>query len=204
MSYCHTTPALLLILTTFLCCQHASSLAAQEREETEIERSESSRNELKPKVRKYRGLAAFRQGFRYYSLVHPLGDYTPANAAEWQELDVEPEIVVSKMSEAQKYWPEDGERVRMAGYLTVRYLPRFYLGVVFHEVGCFREAVEQFERSILAHQDVRGAEDETETLQRLKRDAEFYTELGVQEEDCSDWPRPQLETDAEILEGGAK
>ncbi len=113
----------------------------------------------------------FREGYRAYEYKN------------WQR-------TADSMWKACANWPEDGEPVITSGNWPAPYLPRYYLGVALFHLGCYKEALDQFESSVLSQHSVDGAEEESETLRSLKRKCEAFLEYEGEEDaevDCSKW-----------------
>lgn len=94
------------------------------------------------------------------------------------------------MWKAYDEWPEDGEPVIASGNWPAPYLPRYYLGVALYHLGCYKEAFDHFESSLLNQQPIDGAEEELKKLRSLKQKCEAYLEWGIEEDakvDCSKW-----------------
>lgn len=102
---------------------------------------------------------------------------------EWRD-------VVIEMWDAHQSWPEDGEHTRAYGRWTEPYLPRYYIGVALFELGCYKEALGQFNQSLLSQREVDGAKEEYKRLVELKQRAEIYVRNGTDQvgtEDCPEW-----------------
>lgn len=119
-------------------------------------------SELKPAGRPNRH-PEFAEGFRAYK------------QGQWK-------TAVIKMRQAQQRWPEDGERTRTYGRWTEPYLPRYYIGAALSELGCCREALDQFELSLFGRVEIPDTEDH-------RRPAELEEECAsrVVVDDCSNW-----------------
>jgi tetratricopeptide (TPR) repeat protein len=100
----------------------------------------------------------------------------------------------SYMRAAEDNWEEDGERTVVYGRSYEPYLPRYYLGVALYRLGCYREALNHFDHSILCRAEIRWTKRDLENLQSLRRKAIRYVDRGIEEtikEDagfqCVDW-----------------
>ncbi len=98
------------------------------------------------------------------------------------------------MWEAEKQWPEDGESTRTTGRYYVPYLPRYYLGLALYRLGCYEDALEQFNFSILTQREIRSAKKELRSLLTLREECtELVRERRLYEEEavCVGWREPQ-------------
>ena len=111
----------------------------------------------------------FSEGFRAYK------------QQKWQE-------AADLMWQAQQHWPEDGQLTRTYGRWFEAYYPRFYLGVALYELGCYKEALHQFDESMVGELQI--TDSEREKLESLKLKCDRYVRLGIEsngDADCSKW-----------------
>lgn len=96
-----------------------------------------------------------------------------------------------KMYEAQQNWPEDGKNTRGYGRWPVAYLPLAFLGASLYRMDCKKTALEQFEKSQLSQDSIKGFEKEREFFEELREmDWNQYEESPR----CVEWQEP-LESD---------
>ncbi len=83
---------------------------------------------------------------------------------------------------ADESWPEDGSWARVSGKWFERYLPRYYAGVALYELGCYEQALAQFNDSILSQAQRGEAKSEKEKLDALREKCNLYVRQGIPEE----------------------
>lgn len=113
------------------------------------------------------------------------------------------EQAVEIMWEADKIWPEDGELFRISGKAYEPYLPRYYMGIALYELGCYKDAADRLDSSIL-NQDlvIKGTKKERAKLRLFRQKCEAYLEIGIEVDndatDCTSWRQtPSPEESAE-------
>ena len=100
-------------------------------------------------------------------------------------------------------WDEDGRNVIVYADQPEPYLPRYYLGVALFNLGCYREALHHFEKSLLNQQTIRGTEKQADNLRSLKQKCKEFLEYEEEnaEVNCSKWLIDTEEEPAVITEG---
>ena len=121
-------------------------------------------------------------------------DQRPANNPEFGEgfrafKQKDWEATVVRMQAALGVWPEDGELTRTYGRWFEPYLPRYYLGVALLELGCYRQALDQLDATLLNVDEVKGARKHKERLESLKLECEQFLRQGISESnpECHRW-----------------
>ena len=84
------------------------------------------------------------------------------------------EKVADRMLEAIGVWPEDGVLTKVYGRWYEPYLPRYYLGVALHELGCYELSLKQLDQSVLSKNEIKGAKKELEEIESLKLKSERF------------------------------
>ncbi len=100
------------------------------------------------------------------------------------------ETVVDRMLAALDVWDEDGELTRVYGRWFEPYLPRYYLGVALHELGCYELSLAQLDASVLGKEEIKGAKKQLEALESLKLKSERFVRQEITESEdaeCTDW-----------------
>lgn len=121
----------------------------------------------------------FALGYRAYQLARR-GTTEPK---KWED-------VADRMWQAEQGRHEDGEVVRVYARWFEPYLPRFYLGLALYKLGCYEEALHQFEDSMI--NEVRGKKREKNELESLKQECRRYLDQGEVDDEnyCSQWHMP--------------
>lgn len=114
---------------------------------------------------------------------HP---YFSAGFAASQQKDWE--AAAEKMWDALQVWEEDGRTTISSGRWPAPYLPRFRLAEALFELGCYREACDQLDQSLLKQLHGREVEADRQRLEKLRPACELKKRQPYQEKEiCQQW-----------------
>jgi tetratricopeptide (TPR) repeat protein len=103
------------------------------------------------------------------------------NAKKWEQ-------EAEKMWDALHVWTEDGGPTNTYGRWHDPYLPQFRLAEALFELGCYREAVTQMDRSRVGKMQGPETEEERQRLAKLKPECEQKIHQGDPENEiCQRW-----------------
>lgn len=111
------------------------------------------------------------------------------------------ETVADRMLKALAAWPEDGELTRVYGRLFEPYLPRYYLGMALHDLGCYEQSLKQLNESILNKKEVKGAKKQLEELESLKLKTERFVRQGLNQSEGADCERWKVRKPRQFIRG---
>jgi tetratricopeptide (TPR) repeat protein len=93
-----------------------------------------------------------------------------------------------KMWDALHVWTEDGKPTSTYGRWHDPYLPEFRLAEALYELGCFRQAAAQMNKSLVGKLQGPETEEERRRLAELKPDCEQKIRQGYQDKEiCQRW-----------------
>lgn len=155
-------------------CQEEIATASEAFSSRELERFEERRNRARDWARSER--PAKRKDFQEF--LEGLDAY---ERRKWSD-------AARKMRQAIDRWDEDGDPARAQGRFPDPYLPRYYLGSVLFELGCFREAVDLIRCSRLSGCRLEG--EERRVRERILVEGAERVEEGAEEPAaCDEWRR---------------
>jgi len=118
---------------------------------------------------------------RFQSLTYFRDGFTAKEKQKWEE-------EAEKMWEALHVWKDEGGTTNSHGRWPDPYLPRFHLAEALYNLGCYREAADQMNRSLLGTLKGPEVEEERRQLSKLKPDCEQKIRQGYQDKEiCQRW-----------------